>query len=100
MMEQHSEDSRLIQFSMTQNATAHQQSILTSLLDMEEKQRKEQVKEAKAVHEEFIKEAMELPIGLQRIDFIQIISPEKQKLLLIYKLGGQIQSNPSYKVSN
>ena len=99
-MEQHSEDNKMMQLSMAQKAAALQQSILTSLMDMEEEQRNEQLKEAKSVHEEFMKGAMELPIGPQRVDFIQNISPEKQKMLLIYKLWGQIQKNPSFEVSN
>jgi len=99
-MEQHSEDNKMMQLSMAQKAAALQHSILTSLMDMEEEQRDEQLKEAKAVHEEFMKGAMELPIGPQRVDFIQNISPEKQKMLLIYKLWGQIQNKPSFEVSN
>jgi len=97
-MEQHSEEDRRVQLSMMQKAAALQQSILTSLLDMEEEQRNEQLKEAKIVHEEFMKGAIELPLGPERVNFIQNISPEKQKMLLIYKLWGQ-RDNPSVEVS-
>lgn len=98
-MEQHSEEDRRAQQAMIQKAAALQHSILTSLQDMEEEQRNEQLKEAKTVHEEFIKGAMELPPGPERVGFMQNISPEKQKMLLIYKLWGQIQDNPSVDVS-
>lgn len=43
-IEQHSEDSKKMQLSMAQKATALQQIILISLLNTEEEQRNEKVK--------------------------------------------------------
>jgi hypothetical protein len=84
-MEEQDEETQREQLQMAQKAAQLQKSILDELLGMHEEQRKVCLLDAKNAHEGFLKEAMALPAS-DRVVFMQNISTELQKKLLMYKL--------------
>ena len=85
-MEQQSEEQQKMQLKMAAQAASMQQKILDEFMSMSERDRNEQLTKARKAHDLFLQDAMALPPGPQRIEFLQNISSEQQKLLLIHKL--------------
>ena len=85
-MEQQSEEQQKKQLKMAAQAASMQQKILDEFMSMSERDRNEQLTKARKAHDLFLQDAMALPPGPQRIEFLQNISSEQQKLLLIHKL--------------
>lgn len=85
-MEEQSEEQQKEQLRVAAQVASMQQSILKSLVEMEEAERNEKLMEAKKVHEAFTEKVLSLPPGPQRIQFLQSISREQQQLMLIHKL--------------
>jgi hypothetical protein len=75
-----------MQLKMAAQAASMQQKILDEFMSMSERDRNEQLTKARKAHDLFLQDAMALPPGPQRIEFLQNISSEQQKLLLIHKL--------------
>ena len=67
-----------------------QNGILTELMSMSEDDRNELLAEAKDAHFSFLNKISELKSGQDRIECLQDIDAEKQKLLAIHKLWGAV----------
>lgn len=89
-MEEHVEETQKQNLEMARQAASLQQGILEDLLSMEENERTKIVQEAKQVHNSFMAKALEIPIGPERVQFLQSLTGEKQRLLVIYKLWENI----------
>ena len=85
-MEQQSEEQQKMQLKMAAQAASMQQSILDKIILMSEIDRNEQLTKARKAHDLFLRDAMALPPGPQRVEFLQNVSSEQQKLMLIHKL--------------
>ena len=85
-MEQQSDEHQREQLLMAAKAASLQHSIVDELSSMEESQRNSELSKAKEAHESFVQKAMALPPGLERVAFLQNVSSEEQRLLLIHKL--------------
>ena len=85
-MEQQSDEHQKQQLKVAAQAASMQQSILNEIMSMEDKERIDQLARAKKAHEIFIQEAMALPPGPQRVHFLQNMSKNQQRLMLIHKL--------------
>lgn len=85
-MGQRSEEQMKQEFAMAQQASLLQKEILEELKSMSDEDREKKLKEAKMVHEIFMKEALEKPPGPERVQFLQTVGSGKQKMLLMHKL--------------
>lgn len=85
-MREHADDEQLQQLKMAKQAATLEQAILDGVMSLSENERQAKLKEARQAHEDFMQQAMELPAGPERISFLTSVDPEKQQLLLIYKL--------------
>ena len=75
---------------LARDAATLQQSILGQLLTMDESDREKTLKEAKDANDSFIKRALELPVGAERIVFMQSIDSETQGRLLMHKIWAEM----------
>merc|ERR1712038_1632126 len=85
-MGQRSEEQMKQEFAMAQKASSLQKEIIDELQSMDEEKREKKLKEAKMVHEIFMKEALDKPPGPERLHFLQNVGSGKQKMLLMHKL--------------
>lgn len=53
---------------------------------MSEGERTSKLQVAKQANDDFVRQAMEIPAGPERIAFLTSVDPETQQLLLIHKL--------------
>lgn len=84
-MEEQNEETQRSQLQMAQKAALLQQSLLDQLLEMGEEERERYLQDAKEAHESFLREAVLLPPS-ERVAFMQNMSAELQKKLLMYKV--------------
>ena len=85
-IQEHDEDEQLSQLKMAQQAASLEQSILNELMTMSETNRRAKLDLAKQTHNDFLRQAMEIPAGPERISFLTSVDPNQQQLLLIHKL--------------
>jgi len=78
------------QIAQAKQAADLQQSILHDLLSLDDAEREEALIQAKEAHENFIKRALELEPGPERIEFMTSIDEATQRKLLQYKLWENI----------
>ena len=82
------------QLQAAREAAAMQQSILAELLQMDETIRERKLAEAKEAHNDFLKKAMDLPVGPERVQFMTSVDKDTNKLLLMHKLwANMLQQN-------
>lgn len=88
IMEQHEEnESHSSQdFKLIAKAASLQSNILDDLDAMEEGKRIEELRKGRELHDKIMSIVLSLETGLERVQFLQDISPEEQRLLLIHKL--------------
>ena len=86
IMDEHRESEQRQNLSMARKVSQIQQELLDQLLVMDEDERALTLKEAKKAHDTFLKEALSIPPGPQRILFMQSIDEESQKKLIMHKL--------------
>lgn len=86
IMDEHRESEQRQNLSMARKVSQIQQELLDQLLVMDEDDRALTLKEAKEAHDNFLKEALSIPPGPQRILFMQSIDEESQKKLIMHKL--------------
>ncbi|KAL3945840.1 MAG: hypothetical protein SGBAC_000112 [Bacillariaceae sp.] len=80
------QEEQLRQIRMASQAKQLQEELLSQLEDLTPGDRKEKLKYAKQVSDDFLQSVMNLPPGPDRVRFLQTIDPEKSKLLTMYKL--------------
>mmetsp|Transcript_17484 Transcript_17484/g.37919 ORF Transcript_17484/g.37919 Transcript_17484/m.37919 type:complete len:419 (-) Transcript_17484:51-1307(-) len=85
-MEEHDDERQRRQLGMARQAAALQQGLLTELESMNEDERNKVLDEAGEAHLLFLKKMSELPIGEERLNFLQSIDSETQRKLAIHKL--------------
>ena len=89
-MEEHDDHMQQRHLAIAKEAAALQNGILTELMSMSEDDRNELLAEAKDAHFSFLNKISELKSGQDRIECLQDIDAEKQKLLAIHKLWGAV----------
>ena len=85
-MEEHDDDRQRRQLAMARQAAALQQGLLNELRGMDGIEREKLLAEAKDAHLSFLKQVSELPIGEERLHYLQSIDSDTQRLLAIHKL--------------
>lgn len=85
-MEEHDDERQRRQLAMARQAATLQQGLLNELHGMDEIEREKLLAEAKDAHLSFLKQASELPIGKERLHYLQSIDSDTQRLLAIHKL--------------
>lgn len=81
-----SEEEQKRQIRLASEAARLQQVLLEELMNMCESERTLKLEEAKLASDTFLKEAMSLPAGAERIRFLQSIDSQTQQLLAMHKL--------------
>jgi len=89
-MVEHIEETQKENLEMARQAASLQQGILGELLSLGENERTKMLEEAKSVHQSFMTKALEIPIGPERVQFLQSLTGEKQRLLVMHKLWEKI----------
>ena len=95
------EEEQKRQIRIASEAARLQQALLEELLNMPETERAAKLREAKNASDDFLKRAMDLPVGRERIAFLQSVDPRTQKLLAMHKIwnglllanGGKVPSS-------
>ena len=85
-MEEHDDERQRRQLAMARKAAALQQGLLNEVHAMEEIEREKILADAKDAHLSFLMRVSELPIGEERVHFLQSIDSDTQRLLAIHKL--------------
>lgn len=85
-MQQRVDEKQRRELEIARQAAELQQGILGELLTMEEQDRTDTLALAKETHDSFMLKVTELPVGPERVQFLQSISGEKQRLLVMHKL--------------
>lgn len=80
------QEEQIRQIRVVSQAKKLQNELLQELENLSAEDRKEKLKYAKQVSDEFLQTVMKLPPGPERIQFLQTMDPEKSKLLTMYKL--------------
>lgn len=80
------EEQQLAQLRMARQAASLEQSIRSELLSLPEDDRQTQIELAKNAHEDFIRRAMEIPAGPERISFLTSMDSDTQRLLVMHKI--------------
>jgi len=94
VMDEHRESEQRKNLSMARKASEMQQTLMDQLLVMDEDDRALVLREAKEAHDNFLKEALSIPPGPQRILFMQSIEEENQKKLIMHRLWeSKMQNN-------
>jgi len=88
------EDEKKRQLRMASEANVLQQNILGELFAMDEPERARVLDEAARASRKFTEEAMALPPGQDRIDFLRSVDPATSRKLLMHKIwSGMLQAN-------
>lgn len=98
-IQEHDEEEQLSQLKMARQAASLEQAILNDLMNMSEPRRQEKLALARQIHNDFLREAMEIPPGPDRIAFLTSVDPDQQQLLLIHKLWTKRMQEHDGKVS-
>ena len=85
-MEEHDDERQRRQLAIARQAAALQQGLLNELHGMDEIEREKLLAEARDAHLSFLKQVSELPIGEERLHYLQSIDSDTQRLLAIHKL--------------
>ena len=85
-MEEHDDERQRRQLAMARKTAALQQGLVDEVQAMEEIEREKLLADAKDAHLSFLKRVSELPIGEERLHFLQSIDSDTQRLLAIHKL--------------
>jgi hypothetical protein len=85
-MEEHDDERQRRQLAMARKTAALQQGLLNEVHAMEEIEREKLLADAKDAHLSFLNRVSELPIGEERLHFLQSIDSDTQRLLAIHKL--------------
>jgi hypothetical protein len=80
------EEQQLAQLRMARQAASLEQSIRSELLSLPEDDRQTQIELARNAHEDFIRRAMEIPAGPERISFLTSMDSDTQRLLVMHKI--------------
>jgi len=86
IMDQQKELEQRKQLQVARKAAALQQSIMSELIDMDEEERSEALEEAKEAHDLFMKQMMEIPVGPERVAFLQNADDDVQRKLIMLKM--------------
>mmetsp|Transcript_21350 Transcript_21350/g.44991 ORF Transcript_21350/g.44991 Transcript_21350/m.44991 type:complete len:447 (-) Transcript_21350:1420-2760(-) len=82
------------QLRLASEAALLQQTILGELLTMNEDERNDRLREAAEASRKFTEDAMALPTGQERIEFLRSIDPSTSRQLAMHKLwNGMLQAN-------
>ena len=88
------EDEKKRQLRLASEANVLQQTILGELLAMDESQRGHALNEAARASQKFMQDAMALPPGQDRIDFLRSVDPATSRKLAMHKIwSGVLQAN-------
>jgi hypothetical protein len=85
-MEQQTEEQQREQLRFAAQAAALQQEILGELLSMHEDEREMKLAKAKNVSDDFMKRALSIPAGAERVEFLRSIDSQTQRLMAMHKL--------------
>jgi len=92
--QQLTEEEQKNQLRLASEAAILQQTILGELLSMDEDEREHTLKEAAEASRIFMEEAMALPMGQERIDYLRSIDAATSRKLAMYKLwDGMLRAN-------
>jgi hypothetical protein len=100
VMDEHKESAQRKNLVMARKAAEMQQALLDQLLKMDEEDRQLTLRDAKEAHDNFLKEALSITPGPQRVLFMQSIDEEKQKKLIMHKLWESMLANKAEKSPN
>jgi hypothetical protein len=100
VMDEHRESEQRKNLSMARKASEMQQTLMDQLLVMDEDDRALALREAKEARDNFLKEALSIPPGPQRILFMQSIDEENQKKLIMHRLWESKIANDKEKSPN
>lgn len=84
--EHETDQEKMAQLRMAAKAASLQQSILDELTALGEEERKVVLANAKEIHESFVAKAMAIQSAPERVAFLQSVTAENQRQLLMYKL--------------
>ena len=87
-MEEHDDERQRKQLAMARQAAVLQQGLLNELHGMGDIDREKLLADAEHAHLSFLKKVSELPIGEERLYYLQSIDSNTQRLLAIHKLWG------------
>eukprot|EP00816_Leptocylindrus_hargravesii_P005401 CAMPEP_0196819102 /NCGR_PEP_ID=MMETSP1362-20130617/69049_1 /TAXON_ID=163516 /ORGANISM="Leptocylindrus danicus, Strain CCMP1856" /LENGTH=532 /DNA_ID=CAMNT_0042197461 /DNA_START=53 /DNA_END=1651 /DNA_ORIENTATION=- len=85
-MDQQKELEQRKQLQVARKAAALQQTIMAELIEMDEEDRAEALEEAKEAHDLFMKQMMEIPVGPERVAFLQNADDDVQRKLIMLKM--------------
>jgi len=88
-MDEHQEDRQMKDLQMAKKAADLRQGILSELLAMDPAQRELELAHAQQNHNDFLAQAMQLPLGHERVAFLQNVDQRTQKLLIMHKLWNE-----------
>jgi len=80
------QEEQIRQIRVASEAKQLQEELLRQLEELTPEDRKQKLRYAKQVSDDFLQSVMKLPPGPERIRFLQTVDPEKSKLLTMYKL--------------
>jgi hypothetical protein len=100
VMDEHKESEQRKNLLMARKAAEMQQKLLDQLLTMNEEDRQLTLRDAKEANDIFLKEALSITPGPQRVLFMQSIDEEKQKKLIMHKLWESMLANNAEKSPN
>merc|ERR1712232_338199 len=86
VMPEQKEHNQKSQLETAQQTSMLQEKIRQKLKCMSEDERIEKMDYAKELQDTFLKKAMELPPGLERVRFMQSLDKDDQELLIMYKI--------------
>lgn len=84
------QEEQIRQIRMASQAKQLQDELLAELEGLSPEDRKEKLRYAKQVSDDFLQNVMKLSPGSERICYMQTVDPEKSKLLTMYKLWTSI----------
>merc|ERR1712150_156448 len=82
---------------MARHVTNLQQSLESELLSMDDTERDEILQKCQSFQEEFVSKANNFPRGIGRINYIQGLSMEKQKWLIMWKIWERVKKRRNIK---
>ncbi|VEU45323.1 unnamed protein product [Pseudo-nitzschia multistriata] len=92
--EESTDEEKKRRLRLASEAAILQQTILGELLAMDEAEREDKLREAGDASRKFTEEAMALPPGKERIDFLRSMDPATSRHLAMHKLWhGMLQAN-------
>ena len=93
-MEEQAEAQQRENLHLAREAAALQKEILDELLALCDEERQARLATAKEASENFMKQALEIPSGAERVAFLRSVDPDTQRLMVMHKLWeGMVAAN-------